>query len=151
MESQPQVKTAEVSQRIIAYVIDGALLMGVCIVISILGTIVGHIPVLGLIVNMLLMLCMMIVSWGYCFLKDGLYDGRSIGKKIIGLRVVTDSGQQCSWIDSLKRNLLMLISPVELIVLLTSKDGKRLGDQWACTKVIAEPCTLQWGEFTGKK
>jgi uncharacterized RDD family membrane protein YckC len=40
---------------------------------------------------------------------------------------------------------------VELIVLMTNAEKRRLGDQWFGTKVVAQPDHLAWGEFMGKK
>ena len=41
----------------------------------------------------------------YLLIGDGLFDGRSLGKKIIGLRVVSsDSFKPCTFRDSILRN-----------------------------------------------
>lgn len=74
--------------------------------------------------------------------------GRSIGKMAMKLRVVTDTGAPLTnnWQPGILRNVALIIpffGFVELIVLLTREgkpgSGRRLGDDWAKTKVIMEP------------
>jgi uncharacterized RDD family membrane protein YckC len=92
----------------------------------------------------------------YLLIADGLFDGRSLGKKIIGLRVVTaDADQPCSFRDSILRNsifgigyllykipwfgwvFIVITMVLEFIILLGSKNGMRLGDEIAKTRVVA--------------
>ena len=92
----------------------------------------------------------------YLLIGDGLFEGRSLGKKLIGLRVVSaDTGESCSFRDSILRNsifgigyllylipwlgwiFIVIVIVFEFIVLLGSKDGMRLGDEIAKTKVVA--------------
>ena len=91
----------------------------------------------------------------YLLLGDGLFDGRSLGKKLIRLRVVSvDTLQPCSFRESLLRNstfglgyvlwlvpwigwiVLPLIAAVEFILILGNKENRRLGDEIAGTTVI---------------
>ena len=91
----------------------------------------------------------------YLLIGDGLFDGRSLGKKLIGLRVVSaDTNEPCSFRDSILRNsifgigyllylipwlgwiFIVIVIVFEFIVLLGSKDGMRLGDEIAKTKVV---------------
>jgi uncharacterized RDD family membrane protein YckC len=92
----------------------------------------------------------------YLLIGDGLFDGRSVGKKIIGLRVVSaDTDKPCSFRDSILRNsifgigylfykipwfgwiFMVIVTVFEFIMLLGSRDGMRLGDEIAKTKVVA--------------
>lgn len=90
--------------------------------------------------------------------QDGLGAGQSIGKRIMGLRVIDDiSGVSCSFRNSFLRNfpitlaiffaslpilwglLILLILPVfalELYLLLTLDTGVRLGDVLGNTLVV---------------
>jgi uncharacterized RDD family membrane protein YckC len=93
----------------------------------------------------------------YLLLSDGLFDGRSIGKKLIKLKVVSsDTQQSCTFRGSILRNstfglgyllwlipwigwvFIIIISLLELILALGSSEGKRLGDEFAGTSVIEE-------------
>ncbi|MFA4918060.1 MAG: RDD family protein [Thermodesulfovibrionales bacterium] len=94
----------------------------------------------------------------YLLIGDGLFDGGSLGKKLIGLRVVSaDSFKPCSFRDSILRNGLFgigflfykilwlgwifvaIVSAFEFIILLGSKNRMRLGDEFARTIVIENP------------
>ena len=118
----PELRPAENGTRIVAYLIDCLVMIPVFLI-----------PILG-----------MIVGVAYYITRDCLpfLDGQSIGKKAMGLRAVTEDGQPLTnnWGPGIVRNIVLLIPffpLVELIVLLSSKTGLRLGDQWAKTKVIS--------------
>jgi uncharacterized RDD family membrane protein YckC len=90
----------------------------------------------------------------YLLISDGLFEGRSIGKRLAGLRAVGASGAPCSIKESILRNstlaaglvlwkipligwiLLSAILALEFTVLLGSKEGTRLGDEIAKTSVL---------------
>ena len=92
----------------------------------------------------------------YILISDGLLDGRSAGKKIMGLRVISvTSGGKGSFRDSIIRNtpflaavLLFYLVPFaglvlaafviafEFLLALGNAEGMRLGDDLAGTKVI---------------
>ncbi len=91
----------------------------------------------------------------YLLLGDGLFDGRSIGKKLLRIRVVSaDTYSSCTFKDSILRNstfavgyvlwivpligwmFILIVSVIEFILLLGSKDGMRLGDEIARTTVV---------------
>ena len=98
----------------------------------------------------------------YLLIGDGLFDGRSLGKKLIGLKVVSaDTQTPCTFRDSILRNstlgggflfykllwfgwiFMVIVSVFEFIILLGSKDKMRLGDEIAKTLVIESPCTKE--------
>jgi len=91
----------------------------------------------------------------YLLIGDGLFEGRSLGKRFVGLKVVSADGlKPCTFKDSILRNctfglgyllfkipwigwiFIIIVSALEFIVLLGSKDGMRIGDDIAKTKVI---------------
>lgn len=117
-----ELKKAENGNRIVAMIIDWVVAGALWLV-----------PIVGWFASII-----------YLFIRDGLpfLDGQSIGKKAMGLRAVTEDGQALTnnWGANIMRNITVVISPlslIELIVLLSSDNGLRLGDQWAKTKVIA--------------
>lgn len=73
-------------------------------------------------------------------------DGQSVGKKVMKIRAVKEDGASLSgdWVTGAIRNLLFF-SPVTAVIecfIMLSRSGnveagKRLGDDWAKTKVIA--------------
>lgn len=91
----------------------------------------------------------------YLLISDGLFNGRSIGKYLIGLRVVSIvTNEPCSIKESIVRNaplgagvllsklpwigwiFITAVSAMEFLILLGSKDGMRIGDEIAKTAVI---------------
>ena len=93
------------------------------------------------------------IAWlagaAYLVTRDSLpfLGGQSIGKKAMKIQAVTLEGTSLvgNWNSAIARNLVLIIplfALVELFVLLTREDkperGRRLGDEWAKTKVIFE-------------
>ncbi len=91
----------------------------------------------------------------YLLIGDGLFDGRSLGKKIMRLHVISvPGGCKAGFKESMIRNApfavaLFLINipltgwifPVlllafEFLLMLGNKEGMRLGDDLAATKVV---------------
>ncbi len=75
----------------------------------------------------------------YLLVKDALIHGQSIGKYVVGLRVVDMEGQPCDFSKSGLRNLIFIVPVlseiVEYIVMQRSSEARRLGDRMAGTKV----------------
>ncbi|HSC37788.1 MAG TPA: RDD family protein [Chitinophagaceae bacterium] len=81
----------------------------------------------------------------YSLIKDGLGQGQSWGKRNMYLMVVdVNDNKPCTIGQSMGRNIistLICLVPfigwlVEPIIVLSSADGRKLGDQAACTQVI---------------
>ncbi|MGZ5472336.1 MAG: RDD family protein [Thermoanaerobaculia bacterium] len=71
-------------------------------------------------------------------LRDG-FRGRSIGKHLLGLRVVTPRGDGCGYLRSIVRNIPLLIPGWNLLEVLLVVLGKsRTGDRIAKTTVTEE-------------
>jgi len=120
----PEAPLASLGNRILAVLIDG-LIASACYIIPVVGALVGL---------------------AYILTRDALpfLEGQSIGKKAMKLRAVSaETGKPLTndWGPSVIRNVVLYIpffAIVELIVLSNNKDGQRLGDQWAKTKVVVE-------------
>jgi uncharacterized RDD family membrane protein YckC len=82
------------------------------------------------------------VEVGYFVFFEWMTDGRSPGKRWLGLRVVKDGGFPIDVRQSLIRNLMRAVDGlpwsyvVGLVAMLISSDGKRLGDLAAGTVVV---------------
>jgi uncharacterized RDD family membrane protein YckC len=91
----------------------------------------------------------------YLLISDGFFHGRSLGKKLLGLRVVSsDTQTPCTFRSSILRNstfafgllfikipwfgwiALAMIAALEFIMLLGSSKGMRIGDEFAKTIVV---------------
>lgn len=92
----------------------------------------------------LLLLALFFFEWGYFVLSEMLMDGRTLGKRALGLRVVTRAGLPIGFGDSVLRNLLraadFLPFAYALGVICMALDGqfRRLGDLVSGTLVVFE-------------
>ena len=79
----------------------------------------------------------------YIFIKDGLFNGQSIGKKILNLKVVDfkDHTKPCTMVQSIKRNVVLFLSFIIpfgefVIAWQIYKNNRRWGDGFAGTIVV---------------
>ncbi len=135
---EPGSDLAPFNTRVIAAVIDVMIAVGLLIALAIV-----------------LPLSMRRLGWavgiGYLLTRDSLpfLGGKSVGKKAMHLRVETLEGQSLTgnWQTGLIRNALLCLPGVgvflELYILLSREgkpdQGRRLGDEWARTRVVVEP------------
>ncbi|WP_026907851.1 RDD family protein [Paucisalibacillus globulus] len=89
-------------------------------------------------------LIVFIINWGYFFIAEYFFGGKTLGKKLIGIRVIQENGHSVTLLSSLIRNLLRIIDMLPtlyflgmIFVFLHSKH-KRLGDMVAGTIVVHE-------------
>lgn len=88
------------------------------------------------------------LAMAYIVFRDGMFGGKSIGKKILGVRVVHRDGRPISFVDSSFRNVLFIFYPiyaltaavivVEALVLLLDPQRMRIGDRIAKTCVVRD-------------
>lgn len=70
--------------------------------------------------------------------RDG-YRGRSMGKQLLGLRLITPTGDRCGWMRSLARNFPLIVPGWNLIEIVLVLLGKpRTGDRIGKTQVTEE-------------
>jgi len=78
-----------------------------------------------------------IVMTGMLF-RDG-WRGRSLGKQILGLRLITPNDRPCGYVRSFARNVGLLVPGWNLVEVILVVAGKqRLGDRIAGTVVTEE-------------
>jgi uncharacterized RDD family membrane protein YckC len=81
---------------------------------------------------------------GYFAFFEAVWNGQTPGKRMAGLRVMKDDGRPIGVYDAISRNLLRIIDQlpgiyaVGVIVMLFSRQSKRLGDHVAGTLVVRE-------------
>ncbi len=133
------------AKRAAAYLIDLAV-RGVIVLV------VGLITVLGFAADPALLhgsmgavlLTSFVVEWVYYVALESLWSGRTVGKRVLALRVVTEGGHPLRFIDSLLRNLIRAADflpfaySIGLVVMGRDARFRRLGDLVAGTIVIAE-------------
>jgi uncharacterized RDD family membrane protein YckC len=92
----------------------------------------------------LLLLVAFVLEWGWNVLFETFWRGRTVGKRILGLRVVREGGYPVGFIDSMLRNVMRTADflPVGYVlgVLVMAGDQRfrRLGDRIAGTMVVIE-------------
>jgi uncharacterized membrane protein SpoIIM required for sporulation/uncharacterized RDD family membrane protein YckC len=98
----------------------------------------------------IMVLLQFVVLWGYYLLFEGLRDGQTPGKRMLGLRVVRDGGYSVDFSASAVRNLMRFVDlqpvfsyAVGITSIALSKTGKRLGDMVAGTIVVRETMVRQ--------
>jgi uncharacterized RDD family membrane protein YckC len=90
------------------------------------------------------MVVVFLTAWGYFVIGETLGNGRTWGKRWMGLRVVRDDGSRVRFGDSVIRNLLRIVDflpgnyTVGMISILVTRQHKRLGDMAAGTVVIRD-------------
>ncbi|MFL5727938.1 MAG: RDD family protein [Cytophagaceae bacterium] len=121
---------ADPVQRLSAGIID-------LVIVGVSGTTLSFLPFSSYYTNPLLL--------AYFLLRDSLpvLQGKSIGKTLIGLRVVREidgSGITNDYGLGIVRNVLFMIPLAGFIdaFMIFSQAGQRFGDRWAKTIVIAE-------------
>ena len=103
--------------------------------------------VLGLILGLLLLgvptgvrsIILIVVNVAWLIFRDAVY---SPGRAMVGLKLVSLSGDKVTFVQALVRNILLIIPfvlvigyIVEIIALATR--GERIADSWAKTRVVS--------------
>jgi hypothetical protein len=83
----------------------------------------------------------------YPFIKDGMKNGQSFGKRLMGIRVISlDDGMPCTYARSAIRQLISLLLCnvafigyiIEPLIVLIDDDGRRIADRVANTFVVQD-------------
>jgi uncharacterized membrane protein SpoIIM required for sporulation/uncharacterized RDD family membrane protein YckC len=141
---------AGVGSRVYAGFIDLliciGMLIGVVIATAMLqsqfGSIVSAVSAWG---RAILVLAGFAIFWGYYVVSEWLFDGQTLGKRQLGLRVVRDGGYSIGFAAAATRNIMRAIDMQPgffylfgITAAVISRTGKRLGDMVAGTVVIQE-------------
>jgi uncharacterized RDD family membrane protein YckC len=125
--------------RALAWAIDFAVRMGVVFVASIVLGLLGGAGAGAMAVLVFLLF------WFYPVLFEVVFDGRTPGKRALGLKVVAADGAPVGWRASFTRNLLRSVDmlpfgyAVGLVACLADPAARRLGDMVARTLVVHLP------------
>ena len=129
--------------RFLAWAVDtvavGLVVSLLVSVVSLLGLISGGLAAAAFI------LVQFVVSIGYFIALEYLWRGQTLGKRLLGLRVVDESGLRLRPSQVIIRNLVRVVDRLPLyyllggVVMLASSKAQRLGDLAAGTIVIRQP------------
>ncbi|MEK6155192.1 RDD family protein [Flavobacteriaceae bacterium 3-367] len=141
-------KIVSIGERIIAFLIDAFILYLYAILVGLIGDAIGYVyedrwtqrGLVGLI---------FLPAMGYSLLMHSLFNGRTVGKMLLKMRVVRVDGTPVHWSNYLVRWMLRLVDiwifwgAVGLLTILFSDRRQRLGDAAAGTVVISTKNTVR--------
>jgi uncharacterized RDD family membrane protein YckC len=129
--------------RMMAFVVDMLVAMTIG---SVARQILGPLGIFGKdFSDAIQVLVYFVISLGYMGLAEWLWRGQTVGKRLLGLRVVDAAGLQLEPSQVIVRNLMRFIDGLPLLYLLggiaclVSRHRQRLGDLAAGTVVIRAP------------
>ncbi|MFL5355359.1 RDD family protein [Archangium sp.] len=133
---------AGIYSRFLAWLLDTVIvLFGTGMLLMFLGTVSVVVPgfasALGIVLYFL-------VDWGYGITLETAWSGRTVGKRVFGLRVIQQSGVRIGFYHAALRNLARPVDRLPLLYLvggvaaLLSGSHQRLGDMLAGTIVVRE-------------
>jgi uncharacterized RDD family membrane protein YckC len=136
---QSQLPLASFTKRLSAYIIDFSLILAITMAIIVLPQIFMYSTemLIGSISTMLFITVGLL--WLYSTLLEG-FNGQSLGKRVIGLKVVRTDGKKMSYDHAAVRNFgkMLPLLPFDVLVGLRIKNElfKRYFDKFAGTTVI---------------
>ena len=137
-----EIQLASLGSRIVAYIIDTVIVFILAVIV--LSVIAAFQTTTDDLYNLLAYLVYALIFFGYFILLEGpLGKGRTIGKRVLKLRVVKKDHTIISYGASFGRNILRLIDGfffyiIGMILISDSNLNQRLGDRAANTIVIKE-------------
>ncbi|MDR0842115.1 MAG: RDD family protein [Acidobacteriota bacterium] len=97
---------------------------------------------IGAILGAVVLLFPFLLQWGYFVLFEIFWNGQTPGKRIVGIRVIKESGRPITPMESMGRNLLRAIDmlpgiyAVGVVCMMLNQRSKRLGDYVAGTLLV---------------
>ncbi|TQK74845.1 putative RDD family membrane protein YckC [Brevibacillus sp. AG162] len=92
----------------------------------------------------IVLLVIFVVNFGYYWLLEAFWGGQTVGKRLVGIRVIRDNGQPATFVSSTIRNLFRIVDAMPsgyflgaLVCFFHPRD-KRIGDMVAGTIVVVE-------------
>ena len=85
-----------------------------------------------------------LIYYGYFIFFEAVWNGQTVGKRAVHIRVIKDDGRNIQTIDSVGRNLLRIVDQlpflyaIGIVSVLLSRKSQRLGDLVAGTVVVHE-------------
>jgi uncharacterized RDD family membrane protein YckC len=140
---------AGIGSRFLAAIIDSLVIGGALLVVGIIiGIVTARSELAGSATSSLVAAAGAILSflilWGYYIVFEVVWNGQSLGKRAIGLRVVREGGQPITFTSSAIRNLIRVVDflpafyGIGVIVMFVDRRARRLGDLAGGTLVVKE-------------
>jgi uncharacterized RDD family membrane protein YckC len=141
---------AGIGSRFLALAVDTLIQFGIGLVLLVIVSILGFTGALlgfrqhRLWLLALLGLVVFVLMFGYFAGFEVIWNGQTPGKRMIGIRVVKDSGRPLTASETIGRNLLRIVDQlpafyaIGVLVALMNAQNKRLGDFIAGSIVVRE-------------
>ncbi|MBJ6763130.1 RDD family protein [Myxococcaceae bacterium JPH2] len=133
---------AGVYSRLLAWLLD-ALLVLVGTAVVLIGLQFAMVVFPGF-ASALAIVVYFLIDWGYAIALESAWSGQTVGKRIMGLRVIQESGVRIGFYHAALRNLARPVDRLPLFYLvggvaaMASRSNQRLGDLLAGTIVVRE-------------
>jgi uncharacterized RDD family membrane protein YckC len=140
-------------RRFAAYLIDLGLLIGLALALLFAFIFLSAISAGSSAAAGPMLVAFFVLSWGYGAFCEGVFNGRTLGKLCLGIRVVSDRGVPISGTQAVLRNLVGAVDgpmppfffQVGLASMTLTRRFQRLGDLAAGTMVVREERRFQRG------
>jgi len=125
--------------RALAWLIDAVLRLSALMLAGMLLSILGRFG------SGLWLIVLFALLWLYPVVLETLWNGQTVGKRVLGIRVVAANGAPVGWVAAFVRNLLRVVDmlpvgyAVGVVSALFDPWGRRLGDLVAGTLVVHVP------------
>jgi uncharacterized RDD family membrane protein YckC len=140
---------AGIGSRFLALALDTLIQFAAGVVVGIAGTFglaatAAVAPKLALWTGAILIVFYFLLYFGYYALFEIIWNGQTIGKRVVGIRVVKDSGRPLTPAESIGRNLMRIVDwlpflyAIGIVSAVLTKENKRLGDLVAGSLVVRE-------------
>jgi len=132
--------SAGLGSRILAFLID--IFIGNALILLGGFTLTAIVSIFSETLSLFVSIIFILMIPTYLLIKDGFGNGQSLGKKLLGLRVInTSTRKKCSFTDSVKRNILYMFfgviwCGVEISYMAIKRTHVRIGDNMASTEVV---------------
>jgi uncharacterized RDD family membrane protein YckC len=130
------------ARRFVAYLIDLVLLGAMVFVAFVISLVLSFGATAGLGPAML---ALFLLTWGYGAFCEGVFNGQTVGKRAMRIRVVSERGVPISGAQAILRNLVGTVDglipfffQIALVSMILTRKFQRLGDLAAGTMVVIE-------------
>jgi uncharacterized RDD family membrane protein YckC len=140
---------AGIGSRFLAAIIDTLVIAAALLILGLLVSVAGAnrnlVPTTSSsVVAAIGALLSFLILWGYYIVFELVWNGQSLGKRAIGLRVVREGGRPVTFVSSAIRNLIRIVDflpafyGIGVIVMFVDRRARRLGDLAGGTLVVKE-------------
>jgi uncharacterized RDD family membrane protein YckC len=135
-----QYRVAGVGSRVLAALID----LAIIVVLYLVGAVAGSVVEVGRagLGQAVVFVWAFMLLWGYFMLFEWLWLGQTPGKWAVGLRVIREDGTSITLVQSAVRNIVRVVDllpfayGIGFVVAMCNREQRRLGDLAAGTLVV---------------